>query len=133
MEQFLRLTTAVAMPRKRRPLAQNLADSIGERIAHLRRLRGITQKDLAVRLGVTQPIISGYERGELRVHGDVLIELTRILKVSADEILGTVPPSPAVTAKDKYLLERFARISELPKRDRLALLRTINAFLAKAE
>ena len=39
-------------------------------------------------LGVSQPIVSDYERGELRLHGELIIQLTKILEVTADEILG---------------------------------------------
>lgn len=61
------------------------AESIGERLARLRRERGITQAELAERLGLAQPNISDYERGILRLNAELILRLTGILKVSADE------------------------------------------------
>jgi transcriptional regulator with XRE-family HTH domain len=109
-------------------------ESIGQRLARLRRDRGLTQEELAEMLGVAQPMISGYERDQFRLNGDVIIELTRILGVSADEILGLKDIEPAAAAKvrNKRLLRKLEELERLPRRDQEALLRTINAFLQKA-
>src|SRR3972149_4323972 len=63
-------------------------ESIAERVARIRKERGITQEEMARLLKVSQPIVSDYERGELRLHGELIIELARILGVTTDEILG---------------------------------------------
>src|SRR5688572_25605444 len=63
-------------------------ESIGGRLSRLRRERGITQVELAEILGVAQPMVSGYERGSLRLHGELIVELTKILDVTADQLLG---------------------------------------------
>jgi len=41
-------------------------ESLGQRIVAFRRLRGLTQKELARRLGVDQSTLAGWERGEHR-------------------------------------------------------------------
>lgn len=41
-----------------------------DHIAILRRLRGISQRDLAVRLGMRQPDLSELERGRRAIPGD---------------------------------------------------------------
>ena len=56
---------------------------IGQRCAHLRRVI-----DLAQKLGVTQSVVSDYERGTLRLHGELIIQLARILNTTTDELLG---------------------------------------------
>ena len=48
------------------PRAQEDA-SIGARIAQLRKERGLTQKELAERLAVTQPVVSDYENDVIRI------------------------------------------------------------------
>jgi len=58
-------------------------------MARLRRERGITQVELAEMLGVPQPMISAYENGGLRLHGELIVMLTKILDVSADQLLGS--------------------------------------------
>lgn len=70
-----------SLAKKKQPQEQK--ESIGERLSRVRRERGLTQVELAEKLGLAQPIISGYERDELRLHGHVVVELTRVLRVSA--------------------------------------------------
>ncbi len=43
------------------------ADTLGQRMARLRRERGLTQVELAERLSVTQPAISDYENDDTRL------------------------------------------------------------------
>jgi transcriptional regulator with XRE-family HTH domain len=107
-------------------------ETIGDRLARFRRERGITQMELAGMLGVAQPVVSDYERGELRLHGQTIIELTRILRVSADELLGLEEPKGNGTIRNRRLLRRLQDLERLPKRDQQALMRTIDAFLQKA-
>jgi transcriptional regulator with XRE-family HTH domain len=105
---------------------------IGERVAGLRKERGISQAEMAELLGVSQPVVSDYERGALRLHGELIAKLARILRVSADEILG-LEKEPARGPRDRVIARRLRDIDRLPKRDRDALVRTIDAFLARAK
>ncbi len=110
-----------------------LTESIGERIVRLRKEKGITQIELAAALGVTQPVVSDYERGEIRLHGELIIQLAKILGTSADELLGLEKqPKGSGPIRNRRLLRRVKEIEKLPRRDQEALLRTIEAFLAKA-
>ena len=86
---------------------------------------------MAKLIGVSQPVVSDYEHGNLRLHGELLIVLAKILRVSVDEILGLDPMPLAKPVKDPRLHRRLKQIDRLPKRDREALLRTIDAFLSK--
>jgi len=84
-----------------------------------------------------QSLVSKYERGELLIHGEPIAQLATILDISADDILGIerkrktrmAVPAPTV---DRGLARRFAQVQSLPRRDRDALLRTLDAFLAAA-
>lgn len=44
-------------------LYEEKADTVGDSIRHLRKELGLTQKELACRIGLTQAQISDYERG----------------------------------------------------------------------
>lgn len=107
-------------------------ESIGGRLSRLRRERGITQVELAEILGVAQPMVSGYERGSLRLHGELIVELTKILDVTADQLLG-LKETKNGTVKNRRLLRKLQQLELLPRRDQQALLRTIEAFLRKAQ
>jgi transcriptional regulator with XRE-family HTH domain len=106
-------------------------ETTGERMARLRRERGITQVELAEILGLAQPMISAYENGGLRLHGELIIELTKILDISADQLLG-LKETKNGTEKNGRLLRKLQQLETLPRRDQQALMRTIEAFLQKA-
>lgn len=122
------------------PLLEGLAVSktaadepIGARIARLRREKGLTQAELATALDVSQPVVSDYENEVIKLSGETIIQLARILGVSADEILGLEKPSRAAggSIKNRRIFRQLRSIDRLPKRDQEALARTIDAFLAK--
>jgi len=110
------------------------ARAIGERLAGLRKAKGLTQVDVAGALGLAQGLVSKYETGDLLLHGELIVEFARVLGVSADDILGihSRRAKPALPAVDKTLARRLAQLQALPRRDRDALLRTLDAFLAKS-
>ena len=108
-------------------------ESIGARIARLRRDKGMTQQELAKLLGVSQPVVSDYENDVIKVSGEMVIELARALGSSADEILGLEKlAASSAPIKNRRLYRQLQNIEKLPKRDQQALLRTIDAFLSKA-
>ena len=97
------------------------------------RARGLTQVDLAHKLGVPQQMISAYERGKLRLHGQLIIKIARILGISADQLLGLDVARSIATAESTKFLRRLRRMERLSRRDQQALLRTIDAFLGNAD
>lgn len=112
--------------------ANKATGSLGQRIARLRRDRGLTQVELAERLGVTQPAVSDYENDDTRLPADVAIQIARILGVSADELLGLKEATAGMPgSRNRRLQRRLQEIEKLPRRDQQALLRTIEAFISK--
>jgi hypothetical protein len=81
-------------------------------------------------------MISDYERSALRLHGELILELTVILDVSADELLGRHPDATPERdhnrARNRRLMRRLQGVDLLPRRDQDALMRTIDAFLSRA-
>ncbi len=107
-------------------------DSSGARIAQFRKDKGMTQKVLAERLGVSQPVVSDYETGVIRLPADVVVEIAKLLAVTTDEILGLKAEARSASGlKNRRLSRRLRAIDALPKRDQEALLRTIDAFISK--
>ncbi|MBQ7035637.1 MAG: helix-turn-helix transcriptional regulator [Clostridia bacterium] len=58
------------------------------RLKQLRTEAGLTQLQLAQRLGITKSVISFYELSERAPSPDVLIRLARVFHVSTDYLLG---------------------------------------------
>ena len=60
----------------------------GTRLKELRKQNGLTQQQLAERVGVTKSVISFYELKERTPSPDVLTKLSYIFHVSTDYLLG---------------------------------------------
>jgi transcriptional regulator with XRE-family HTH domain len=125
-------TEVTTVANKRKAKVQEKTETIGERLARMRKERGITQQEMAELLGTSQPIVSDYERGELRLHGELIVKIAGILGVSGDELLGLERVSRSSAVSNRRLARRIQQIDQLPKRDQEALLRTIDAFLSKS-
>jgi len=109
------------------------AETLGGRIARLRREKGMTQLELAERLRVSQPVVSDYENNLIRLPADTVVQIAAILGASTDELLGLKAPSAQGGGiKNRRLYRRLQEIEKLPRRDQEALLRTIEAFISKA-
>jgi len=89
------------------------------RLKELRTQAGLTQLQLAQRLGITKSVISFYELSERAPSPDVLIRLAKIFHVSTDYLLGL----------DK---KETLDISGIDKND-VALLRALADSLRKKE
>jgi transcriptional regulator with XRE-family HTH domain len=131
--------TALTLPAIRWVVGAEMAKSedtetLGGRIARLRRERGMTQIELAERLRVSQPVVSDYENDVIRLPADTVAQIAAILNSSSDELLGLRPPAAHVSGgiKNRRLYRRMQEIERLPRRDQEALLRTIEAFISKA-
>ncbi|VGU24000.1 helix-turn-helix domain-containing protein [Streptococcus pyogenes] len=59
-----------------------------ERLKTLRKEAGLTQVDVAEKLGISQPAYASWERGIKRPTQDNLVKLSKILYVSVDYLLG---------------------------------------------
>ncbi len=60
----------------------------GTRLKELRKQNGLTQQQLAERIGVTKSVISFYELRERAPSPDVLAKLSYVFHVSTDYLLG---------------------------------------------
>jgi transcriptional regulator with XRE-family HTH domain len=115
----------------RRKASKDEPETIAQRLRRLRIEKGITQVEMAETLGVSQPIVSDYERGLLRLHGELIVKLREILDCSADELLGLQERKAASSGLNLQMFRRLAQIKQLPKRDQEALCRTIDIFISK--
>ena len=66
--------------------------TIGEKIKDLRKKNNITQKQLAEQLFITYQAVSKWECGVSTPDISLIVPLTRVLNVSADELFGITDP-----------------------------------------
>ena len=67
---------------------------LGERIACLRRARGLSQAELARRLRISASAMGMYEQGRREPSAQTLVDLSRELGVSTDFLLTGQTPDP---------------------------------------
>ena len=120
--------TRVSMPQ--RNAVHAAAETPGERLARLRKERGWTQVELAERVGITQTLLSDYERGRLRLKADMIVQFSTALEVTTDELLQSNGARSPLRPKPSLRLQRrMEKIKKLPPHQQNYLLKTIDVFL----
>ena len=112
--------------------AVNLA--LGKRLAQIRTLRGLSQRELAQRVNVVQAVVSDYEVGKLRITAEAALRLAAALEVPIQELLQTDTPPEVVQQRkpSRKVLQRLELIESLPRRKQDAILTTLDHFLKSA-
>jgi transcriptional regulator with XRE-family HTH domain len=109
-------------------------ETLGERLARIRKERGLTQKDIADRTGLTQVLVSDYERDRIRLTAEMAVRFVEAIGVSTEELLQPKKKaSPPDDQPSPKLLRRMKQIESLPVYEQRALLTTIDKFLATAQ
>jgi transcriptional regulator with XRE-family HTH domain len=120
------------MPRKLKahlPPLPTGPETIGQRIVRIRKAQGLTQKQLAERIGIARSLVTDYEIGRLRLSGEMVVRFALVLGVSTDAILGLDGKLPIAQKPDLKLTKRLKEIEQLPARQKKSLLLTIDAYL----
>ncbi len=107
-------------------------ETLGQRLARLRKERGLTQKQVAESTGLIQELVSNYERDKLRLNADMILRFSEVLAVPLDELLRGSKKEPASARRQPSikLIRRMEQIEELPPYQQRALLTTIDNFIA---
>ena len=108
-------------------------ETVGARLARLRKSKGMTQKDLANVVGVSRDLIASYEKGRVRVYDEMVVRFAHLFAITTDQFLGNT----AVAAEDTIsinpnLLRRMKAIQNLTAFQQKSLLLTIDNFLKGA-
>ena len=73
--------------------------TIGEKISELRRKAGLTQRDLALKIGVTPSAVGNYEQGVSFPREEVLYRLFEALDCSPNELFGFEEETVTIAAR----------------------------------
>lgn len=94
---------------------------IGQRIRKYRNERGLSQKQLAELIGVSNSRISNWEQGVNRPDADILAALCRALQVSPSELLDVHLSDLEITRHERNIICAY--------REKLDLQKAINILL----
>jgi len=109
--------------------AQRQRPAYGRHLTELREAAGLTQTQLAGKLGVQQSNITFWERWDKPPRGEVLPKLADALGVSVDALLGVTPPKPKRQAAKGRLQLVFESAAKLPRRQQEKVAEFVEAFV----
>jgi transcriptional regulator with XRE-family HTH domain len=91
--------------------------AIGQRIKTLREEIGISQQDLAERLGVLRPTVSQMENGERKIFADELIKLSEILNTSVSYLIGLESRPEIILQKEVETMQKSEMRINVPAKN----------------
>jgi transcriptional regulator with XRE-family HTH domain len=109
------------------------APPFGAKLAELRKLRGLTQPQLAQALDVSLDMLIYYERRAKNPSTDFVKKAAAFFNVSADELLGHVVQSKRKSGPPSALEQRLAAVRQLPREKQKLVLQVIDTFLRDAQ
>jgi len=95
-------------------------EEFGRRIARIRELKGLSQKDVSKLLGIPQSTYAGYETGTRKIPLSLIKELSKLYGVSSDSLLGNDTSEEPITLAahfegDDFTEEEIQEILEYAK------------------
>lgn len=103
-------------------------------LVQIRKLRGMTQKQLAEKVGISRELLAAYELGRLHFNDDTIVRFAIALRTTTDELLGLKPNALiSASAPSIRLVRRMQLIAQLPSAEQKAILKTIDTFLKGAD
>jgi transcriptional regulator with XRE-family HTH domain len=124
------------MPRKRTlklPPLDYGNETVGQRLARIRKQRGLTQVQLAKEMGLIQSLVSDYETNRLRLSADMAVRFALALSVSTDELLHPKTKKKSAPKKTSLkVVRRMEEIEKLPPRQQAFVLSALDSILRGA-
>jgi len=116
-------------PRKAKlePLPVN-TEPIADRIKRFRTLRGLTQVQLADKIGISRGLEASYESGRIRLYDDMVARFALALDVSADALLGLEDTTPQAMPGVRFT-KRLKELEKLPEAKKKALISTLDDLI----
>jgi len=117
------------MPKARKNPIQiptNRLISIGKSLQSIRKRRGLTQKELAEKIGMTRESVAAYEAGRSHLMDTTLADIASVLHISVDEILGLKRLNTEHSITSRRWAKRMAIVDSLPESVKKHILRTLD-------
>ncbi len=113
--------------------AQKQATDFGIRLAQARHATGLTQMQLAKRLGVSQQMIDYYERRAGNPTAAFVRKVAEALNVSIDNLLGHNGKQPRKSGPPSQFEQRLTAVRQLPREKQNLVLQFLDSFLHNAQ
>ncbi len=101
--------------------------NLSEQIKRIRKQRGLSQKELGQRIGVSQQVMTNYERGLREPNLETLLKIAGALDVSVEDLIKDKPIKPEETTS-RALQKRFEVIKKMPPEKQKAFILFIDTL-----
>jgi len=108
------------------------APVFGQRLAALRKARGLSQDQLAKLMGKTRVTIDYYERRAKNPTAEVVNQAAEIFGVSASDLIGGGTPQARKPGPPSRLHQITQRLATLPRSKQRVVVDMLEGFLSKA-
>ncbi len=100
---------------------------IGDNIKKFRKTRGLSQIELGEKLGVTQQVITNWERNLREPNIETLLKIAGIFKITLEQLVGN-KSNPMEDQTSRVLQKRFELIKKLPPQKQKAFITFVDAL-----
>ena len=107
-------------------------ETIGQRLARLRKQRGYTQVELAEKIGTRQALITAYETDRRALSAEMAVRFAVSLEVSTDELLHPNIKKKSATKPSLKVMRRMEQIEQLPESKQSFILTALDSLLRGA-
>jgi len=107
-------------------------ETIGQRLARLRKQHGYTQVELAEKIGTRQALITAYETDRRALSAEMAVRFAMALNVSTDELLHPKVRTKSVTRPSLKVMRRMEQIEQLPENKQSFILTALDSLLRGA-
>ena len=104
--------------------------AFGERIVTAREETGLSQRELAEKLGITQRALSWWEREQVALRPEQIAQLAATLMVSTDYLLGVETSKKRGTGPIGKARRAFEAVSRLPRHQQQKIIEVVESFVA---
>jgi len=103
--------------------------AFGQRLYELREGAGLTQAQVADKLGISHRAYAFWEREPTAVRAEQLATLAELFGVTADFLIGRQPPKRRGTGPTGKMKQLFEAASNLPRRQQQKIIGQVEDFL----
>jgi transcriptional regulator with XRE-family HTH domain len=117
------------MPNMGRP-SKRKRTAFGERLVAAREEAGLSQRELADKLGISQRALSWWERETVALRPEQVAQLATVLGVSTDQLLGVPTAKKRGTGPTGKARRAFEAVSKLPRHHQQKIVDVVETFVA---
>ena len=107
-------------------------ETLGQRLARVRKERGFTQVELAARTGLIQSLVSDYETDRLNLSAEMAVRFSMALDVTTDDLLHPKARKKSAKKPSLKVMRRVEQIESLPPRKQAVVLSALDSILRGA-